>query len=61
MFGATCLTPSTAPTIRGSPSSRPTTIAVMHGSSFSGDGAAALHLLADDYEARLTATSMRGT
>ena len=28
----------------------------MHGSSFSGDGAAALHLLADDYEARLTAS-----
>ena len=40
----------------GWPSSRRPRIAVMHGSSFTGDGAAALHALADDYEARLTAT-----
>ena len=60
MFHASCLTPSTAPTIRRLAELAPTTIAVMHGSSFSGDGAAALHLLADDYEARLTATSMHG-
>ena len=60
MFGATCLTPTTAPTIRRLADLAPTTIAVMHGSSFTGDGAAALHLLADDYEARLTATSIRG-
>jgi len=60
MFGATCLTASTAPTIRRLAELAPTTIAVMHGSSFTGDGAAALHALADDYEARLTATSMRG-
>ena len=51
MFGATCLTPSTGPTIRRLADLAPTTLAVMHGSSFSGDGAAALHLLADDYEA----------
>jgi flavorubredoxin len=56
MFHASCLTPSTAPTIRRLAELAPTTIAVMHGSSFNGDGAAALHLLADDYEARLTAT-----
>jgi flavorubredoxin len=60
MFGATCLTPTTAPTIRRLADLAPTTIAVMHGSSFTGDGDAALHLLADDYEARLTATSIRG-
>jgi flavorubredoxin len=60
MFGATCLTATTAPTIRRLADLAPTTIAVMHGSSFTGDGAAALHLLADDYEARLTATSIRG-
>jgi flavorubredoxin len=60
MFGASCLTPSTAPTIRRLAELAPTTIAVMHGSSFTGDGAAALRALADDYEARLTATSMRG-
>ena len=56
MFGASCLTPNTAPTIRRLAELAPTTIAVMHGSSFSGDGAAALNALADDYEARLTAT-----
>jgi flavorubredoxin len=60
MFGGTCLTPNTAPTIRRLAELAPTTIAVMHGSSFTGHGAAALQLLADDYEARLTATSMRG-
>ena len=60
MFSGTCLTPSTAPTIRRLAELAPTTIAVMHGSSFTGNGAAALNLLADDYEARLTATSMRG-
>ncbi len=59
MFGATCLTPNTAPTIRRLAELAPTTIAVMHGSSFAGDGAAALHALADDYEARFTMTSMR--
>lgn len=60
MFGASCLTPNTAPTIRRLAELAPTTIAVMHGASFTGDGAAALRALADDYEARLTATSMRG-
>ena len=31
----------------------PTTLAVMHGSCFSGDGSKALHDLADDYDRRL--------
>ena len=35
-----------------SPTSQPTTLAIMHGSSFDGDGAAALRDLADVYESR---------
>ena len=31
---------------------KPTTLALMHGPSFSGDGAAALRALADDYDRR---------
>ncbi len=54
MFHATCLTPDTAPTIRRLAELAPTTIAVMHGASFSGDGRAALNALADDYEKRFT-------
>jgi len=33
----------------------PGTLAIMHGSSYSGDGAKALLALADDYERRLAA------
>lgn len=55
VFGATCLTPGTAPTIRSLAELEPTTLATMHGSSFSGDGAAALTALADLYAERLTA------
>ncbi len=53
LFGATCLTPATAPTIRGLADLAPTTLALMHGASFAGDGRAALLALADDYAARL--------
>lgn len=53
MFGATCLTPATAPTLRGLAELVPRTLAIMHGPSFAGDGAAALRGLADAYEARL--------
>lgn len=53
LFGATCLTPATAPTIRRLADLAPTTLALMHGSSFHGDGRAALLALADDYAARL--------
>lgn len=52
MFGATCLTAATAPTIRRLAGLAPRTLGIMHGSSFSGDGAAALDELADDYERR---------
>jgi len=54
VFGASCLTPNTAPTIRRLAELAPTTLAVMHGSCFSGDGSQALHALADDYQKRLT-------
>jgi flavorubredoxin len=53
MMNATSLTPRTAPTIRTLAELQPTTIGLMHGPSFSGDCAAALRDLADDYEVRL--------
>jgi flavorubredoxin len=52
MFGSTCLTPETASTIRSLADLAPARLAVMHGSSFEGDGKAALHALADEYERR---------
>ncbi len=53
MMSATSLTPRTAPTIRRLAALRPSTLALMHGPSFRGDGATALLALADDYESRL--------
>jgi flavorubredoxin len=53
MFGSTCLTPQTAPTIRRLADLHPATLAIMHGSSYNGDAGTALHALADDYERRL--------
>lgn len=53
LFKASALTPQTAPTIRKLAALEPPTIAVMHGSSFTGDGAAALEALADGYAQRL--------
>jgi flavorubredoxin len=55
IFRATCLTPSTGPTIRRLADLEPTTLAVMHGSSFHGDGREALLRLADVYDRRLLA------
>lgn len=54
VFGATCLTPNTAPTIRRLADLDLTTLAVMHGSCFTGNGSAALLALADDYDRRLS-------
>ncbi len=51
-FRATCLTPTTAPTILRLAALAPRTLALMHGSSFVGDGAGALAALADDYARR---------
>ena len=54
-FRSTCLTPATAPTIRRLAALAPRALALMHGSSFTGDCAGALAALADDYERRLAA------
>ncbi len=53
VFGASCLTPATAQTIRSLADLGPSMLAVMHGSSVTGDCAGALLGLADDYERRL--------
>jgi flavorubredoxin len=58
LFHASCLTPQTAPTVRALAELAPTTLAVMHGSSVSGDGAGVLRRLADDYDARLAASTL---
>ncbi len=52
-FGFTGVTPATGPTIRRLAALKPRTLAVMHGSSFSGDGGAQLERLAGFYEDRL--------
>ena len=57
IFGATCLTPQTAPTIRRLAELEPTTLAIMHGSSYNGETAKALLALADDYDHRLANAS----
>jgi flavorubredoxin len=51
-FGATCLTPNTAPTIRSLAGLEPRVLAIMHGSSYNGDCSQALLALADDYDRR---------
>jgi glyoxylase-like metal-dependent hydrolase (beta-lactamase superfamily II) len=53
MFQSTCLTPQTARSIRALADLAPARLAIMHGSSFDGDAAAALQALADDYDRRL--------
>lgn len=50
---STSLGPVTAPTIRRLAALNPKMLAVMHGSSFAGDGAVQLHGLADAYDERL--------
>jgi flavorubredoxin len=54
MFHATCLAPHTAETLRALGDLEPATLAIMHGSSFQGDGKSALYDLAVGYE-KLTA------
>jgi flavorubredoxin len=49
MFHSTSLGPTTAPTIRKLAELSPRILGLMHGTSFRGDGAAALHALADYY------------
>jgi flavorubredoxin len=52
---ATALGPTTAPTIRRLAALEPRTLAVMHGSSFEGNGGQQLNELADFYDRRLRA------
>jgi flavorubredoxin len=54
VFGASCITPNTGPTVRALADLSPTTLAIMHGSVFTGDGRQALLDLANDYDRRLT-------
>ena len=56
LFGATCLTASTAPTLRRLADLAPRTLALMHGPAFVGDCAASLREAADAYEARFRST-----
>lgn len=48
-FRATALTPNLGPTLKQLAQLQPTTLALMHGASFAGDGAAQLRGLADGY------------
>ncbi|MGE2814325.1 MBL fold metallo-hydrolase [Mycobacterium heidelbergense] len=48
-FHATALTPNLGPTLEQLAQLQPTTLAVMHGASFAGDGAAQLRGLAEGY------------
>ena len=59
VFGATALTPQTAPTIRALKALNPARIAVMHGSCFVGDCAGELEGLAAYYDSRLQASQAR--
>jgi len=54
LFYASSLTPALAPTIRKLADLKPSTLGIMHGPSFTGDGAGMLHGLADAYAKRLT-------
>lgn len=56
IFHATGLTTNLAPTLEMLAALEPTTLAVMHGSSYRGDGAAALRALSTGYAAMNTAS-----
>ena len=53
MFKFSSLCPGMGSTIRSLSRLAPRTLALMHGPAFTGDGAAALHALADDYDRRI--------
>ncbi len=55
IFRYSALNPGMGATIRGLADLAPHTLALMHGPSFAGDGAAALNALADDYDRRISA------
>jgi glyoxylase-like metal-dependent hydrolase (beta-lactamase superfamily II) len=52
LFKYSALNPGMGATIRGLAKYNPKTLALMHGPSFAGDGTAALHALADEYQRR---------
>ena len=54
VFKYSCLNPGMGATIRSLSKLAPRTLAIMHGPSFTGDGAAALRALADDYDRRVS-------
>lgn len=54
LFRYSSLNPGMGATLRRLAEFAPRTLALMHGPSFAGDGAAALHALADDYDRRVT-------
>ncbi len=58
VFGASCLTARTGSTIRGLADLAPSTLAVMHGACFTGDGSKELLALADEYDTRFAASTM---
>jgi flavorubredoxin len=55
LFQASSLTPALEPTMRKLAELQPTTLAIMHGPSYSGNGGAMLNALADAYAKRLAA------
>ena len=55
MFRFSSLNPGMGATIRRLAALAPRNLALMHGPSFAGDGAAALHALGDDYDRRVRA------
>jgi flavorubredoxin len=57
MFHATCLAPHTGAVLRSLGDLRPSTLAIMHGSSYRGDGRQALYDLAAGYEAMAAASA----
>lgn len=52
LFNYSTLNPAMGKTIRSLAGLAPRTLALMHGPSFTGDGATALHALADEYDRR---------
>jgi flavorubredoxin len=54
IFHSSSLSPLTGPTLRSLGELRPTTLATMHGASFTGDCKSAFDALADAYEGMLT-------
>jgi flavorubredoxin len=57
IFRASSLAPSSAATVRRLAELSPTTLALMHGPSFTGDCVGALAALADDYDVRVAAAT----